>query len=144
MNNSLLEFEELISLYQDATEALKNSMSAVDSSNVGALAEAILKQRDRLTRIDQMDIRVSRLCASWKAIEFQLDQNSRKQVRAAMAAAKSEAAKLNETCGNCAKMLETARNKRGEQLENIGKRKQYLKAMKPVKGNYPKFIDSLY
>jgi hypothetical protein len=144
MSNFLSEFQDLISLYHDATEALKNNMSAVDSSDVGALAEAILKQRNRLAGIDQMGIRVSRLYDSWKEIEFQSDQNSRKQVQAAMAAVKAEAANLNELCGNCVKMLETARNKRGEQLENIGKRKQYLKAMKPIKGNYPKFIDSLY
>jgi hypothetical protein len=144
MNNSLSEFQELISLYHDATEALKNVMSAVDVSDVNTLAKAILKQRNRLAGIDQIGIRVSRLCDSWKTIESQLDQNSRKQVQAAMSAAKSEAAKLNELCGNYAKMIETARNKRGAQLDNIGKRKQYLKAMKPVKGNYPKFIDSLY
>jgi hypothetical protein len=144
MNNSLSEFQELLRLYHDATEALEDSISTVDLSDIDALANAILKQRTTLTGIDQMGIRVSHLCDSWKAIEFQLDQNSRKQVHAAMAAAKSEATKLNELCGNYTKMLETAQNKRGEQFGNLGKRKQYLKAMKPVKGNYPKFIDSLY
>jgi hypothetical protein len=62
----------------------------------------------------------------------------------AIATAKSEAVRLNNQCSDCVKKLEAAQERLGEGLEKIGKHHQYLNIMKPVKGNYPKFIDSLY
>jgi hypothetical protein len=144
MNNLLSEFQELIAQYHDASDALAKAMSNVDSSDVDAISKVILRQSDCLGKVDQMNDRVSRLCNSWKTLESQCDQETRKKTLAAKASAKVEAAKLNELCAKCIKLLETARNKQGEELENIGKRKQYLQAMKPVKGNYPKFIDTTY
>ncbi len=143
MNDTLAEFQKLIRQYHDASEALAKASLVHDVSDIGAFAKAILQQRDRLAGIDQLSGRIIRFCDSIRSNEIQLDSQSRKQALAAMAAAKEEAAKLNELCENCAKMLETSKNKRGKQLGDIGKRRQYLKAMKPVKGNYPKFIDSL-
>jgi hypothetical protein len=142
MNNSLSEFQDLISFYREAAATLTNKLSVIDASDAGALAEFVLKNRDCLARIDEMSDRVSRLCDSWKDIELQLDQESRNQTQAAMAAAKAEAIKLNDVCRMHSQILEAVRNRLGEQLECIGKRNLHLKSIKPVQHNFPKFIDS--
>jgi hypothetical protein len=142
MNNYLSEFQELISFYHEAAATLMNELSVINASDAGALAEFVLKNRDCLARIDEISDRVSRLCDSWKDVELQLDQESRNQTQAAIAAAKAEAIKLNAVCQKHSQILEAVRNRLGEELGCIGKRNLHLKSIKPIQHNFPKFIDS--
>lgn len=144
MNNPLLELQHLIDFYRDATETLVNATCRVDTKDLGALATSIVQQRNCLAKIDQMGAQVSKLIDSWKAVEFSFDDKVRNDIYMAIATAKTEAVKLNNQCSDCVMKLEAAQESLGEGLQRIGKHHKYLNNMKPVKGNYPKFIDSLY
>ncbi len=144
MNNPLSEFQDLIALYRNAAEKLTGIFKTVDAADNRALSQSILKHRDVLTQISRMEVRASQLWDSWKAIESQLDPKSRKEVTSAIEKAKAEATRLKDLCSEHANILEAVREKLGEGLDKVGKHNQYLKCMKPVKGNFPKFIDSLY
>jgi hypothetical protein len=144
MNSPLSELQHLIDFYRDATETLANASCNVDAGDLGAFAKSILQQRNCLVRIDQMGAQVSKLIDSWKAVESSFDDKVRNDMQLAIATAKTEAVKLNNQCGDCVKKLEAAQERLGEDLEKIGKHHKYLNNMKPVKSNYPKFIDSLY
>jgi hypothetical protein len=144
MNNPLSELQHLIDFYRDATETIANATCHVDTKDLGALANSIVQQRNCLAKIDQMGAQVSKLIDSWKAVEFNFDEKVRNDMQMAIATAKSEAVKLNNQCSDCVKKLEAAKESAGDGLEKVGKHHRYLNSMKPVKGNYPKFIDSLY
>jgi hypothetical protein len=144
MNDPQSELQNLIDFYRDATETIANAACPVDAEDLGALAKSILQQRNCLARIDQMDAQVSQLINAWKAVEFSSDDKVRNDMTRAIATAKAEAVRLNNQCGDCVKKLEAAQERLREGMEKIGKHHRYLNTMKPVKNNYPKFIDSLY
>jgi hypothetical protein len=143
MSNFTVEFRALARMYHEA-ESLLYSTPICDTSDTGAFAEFILRQRDCMGNIERMNMKVDQLWDSWERIEPQLDSISRNEARSAMAEAKAEALRLKQVCENRAKKLEAARDRLGFELGIIKKRSQHLKSIQPVKNNYPKFIDSLY
>ncbi len=144
MSSLITEFQEVFQLYLRLGEKLAKILNIGDSQNPQALAESILQNRDCLVRIEQMNLQILQLSSDWEKCRETLDSESRGEICKLAEAAKSQAIRLKELCNIHSEKLKIARDKLGKDLSEIGKGVQYLKTIKPVKNNYPKFVDSLY
>jgi len=144
MHYLVQEFQDLVKRYQDLGKELSGVLEGTDSGNPQVLVQSILQNRDCLSRIIQIDVQVQQLSGDWQKTAPQLDSNMRLQVRALADAAKAQAVRLKGLCGAYAEKIENARGQLGKELAEIGRGSQYLQSVKPIKGNYPKFIDSVY
>ena len=144
MSTLTAELKDVFELYLKLGEKFTKIVDAGDSKDPQALAQSILQNREYLSRIEAMNSRVLRLSEDWENCRANLDPESRDRIRTLAEAARAQAIRLQELCSIQAQKLQAARDKLGKNLEEIGKGAQYLKSVKPIKNNYPKFIDSLY
>ncbi len=144
INPLAAEFRELFKLYVKLGEELTKIMNMGDSENPKALAETILKNRDCLIRIEQMNSRVLHLSDEWKRHRGKLAPDSEKEVRALAKAARIQAARLHEMVSIHMQKIQNVRDRLEKELAELSKGAQYLKSVKPPKHNYPKFIDSRF
>jgi hypothetical protein len=144
MKDLITEFQDVFTLYLKLSEELTKVLNADDTQDPRVLVKSVLQNRHCLDRIAQMNSHVVHLSDSWKKCRAHLDPDSRKKIRDLTEAARAQAARLQELCCVQAQKLQTARDELGEKLGEMGKGARYLNSMKPVKHNYPKFIDSLY
>ena len=144
MNNLATEFREVCGLYIKLGEELTRIMALADSENPQTYVKSILQNRDCLTRITQMNSRVIQLSATWEKSQNDLDPKSQSETRQLVATARMQANRLQELCGIQILKLQTIRGALERDLAELGKGSQFMKSLKPVKNNYPKFIDSSY
>ena len=144
MTNLADEFRDVFSLYIRLGKELTRIMDVGDSKDPQVLVNSILQNRDCLERITQMNSRVVQLSENWAKCRNHLDPESRSEAHNLAAAAKAQAARLQELCSVNTEKLRRVRDDLGKNLAEIGKGSQFLKSIKPVRNNYPKFVDSLY
>lgn len=138
------EFKAIAATYSEIGEELTRALEADDSHNSKSLIQSILTNRDSLSRIGQMHSRVVLVSDEWKKNRATLDSQSWDEINRLAENALKQAVQLNQLCSLTAKKLESARDKLGTELSEIGKGARYLKSVTPAKSNYPKFIDSMY
>ncbi len=138
------ELRAAFQLYVGLGEDLTKIAETGDSKAPYALAECILQNRDCLARIEQMNSRISQLSMNRERARPNLDPESRAELDRLAAAVREQAVRLKELCSAHARKLQSLRDQAAKDLEEIGKTAQYLRSMKPVKNNYPKFVDSRY
>jgi predicted XRE-type DNA-binding protein len=141
MNNILSELQEIIASYRNLAEKLAR-IAGCSKEDGPALADSILNERQNLKAIHAMDARVTRLIALWKAAESQWDSESRKKVQAAIELVRIEGSRVKVLCNGLTQRMQALKDQIAEGLVKAGKHTQFLDCMKPVKCNYPKFIDS--
>jgi hypothetical protein len=144
MTNLADEFRDVFSLYIKLGIELTRIMDVGDSKDPQVLIKSILQNRDCLERITQMNSRVVQLSDTWVKCRNHLDPKSRSEVHDLVASAKAQAVRLQELCSVQTEQLRRVRDDLGKNLAEIGKGSQFLKSIKPVRNNYPKFVDSLY
>jgi len=145
MTNPLAaEFHDVFKLYIRLGEELTKIMNVGNSEDPQVLSRTILKNRECLERIEQMNSRVLQLSNDWKQHRDELDPDSEKNIHTIAEAARAQVVRLQELCGKHMQKLNTARDNLEKDLAEVGKGAQYLKSTTPPKNNYPKFIDSLY
>lgn len=144
MNNLVSEFQALSQLYLQIEQEISGVMSAQDPKDSQLLARSILRNRECLARIEQMNSRVLCLSNEWKKHRADLDPQTRNETEALAAAVRAQIARITSVFDGRARVLIEARNRLEKELEEIGKGGRYLKSIKPVQNNYPKFIDSVY
>jgi hypothetical protein len=144
MNALAAEFQDIFKLYLRLSQDLAGIMDETNSQNPQQLIESILRNRDSLARIEQMNSRILQLSDTCDKCRADLDLESQEEIRNLAQAAKTQAIRLKELCSLHAQKIQSTRDGLGRKLAEIGKGVQFLKSIKPIKNNYPKFIDSLY
>jgi hypothetical protein len=144
MNALAAEYQEVFQLYLKLGRELAKILEVDYAKHPNAYVESILENREHLTRIEQMNAQVMRLSEDWEKHRMDMDPEGQNGVREIAGAAKEQAVRLKELCSIHAQRLQTVRDKLGKELAEIGKGAEYLKSVKPIRNNYPKFIDSLY
>ncbi len=144
MTDFAAEFQAVAQFYKQLQEELSNALKLKDPEDTAPLAGSILQNRDRLAKIEKMHSRVLELSEEWKRCRAALDSKSRAEIDGYAAAARAHAVQLQQFCGSQTQKLQSAREKLGKRLAELGKGARYLQSVKPVKNNYPKFIDTTY
>jgi hypothetical protein len=144
MNALAAEYQDVFKLYLRLSQDLAGIMDENNSQNPQQLIESILRNCDSLTRIEQMNSRIMQLSDACDKCRADLDLKSQEEIRNLAQAAKAQAIRLKELCGIHAQKIQATRDRLDKRMVEIGKGSQFLKSIKPIKNNYPKFIDSLY
>jgi hypothetical protein len=137
------ELEELRKTYAAITEELGKAFGAVSAEKIEAAARAVLVNRECLSRIEQLSARVFQISAAWQKYA-QMDPGSEDEANHSIAAAKVEALRLKEICDAHIQKLITIRTRILRDMADLSKGTRLLQSLRPVKGNYPKFIDSTF
>jgi hypothetical protein len=144
MNALAAEFQDVFKFYLRLTQDFAGILDENNSQNPQQLIESILRNRDSLTRIEQMNARIMQLSDTCDKCRVNLDLKSRKEIDNLAQAAKAQAIRLKELCGIHAQKIQATRDDLGRRMAEIGKGAQFLESIKPIRNNYPKFIDSRY
>jgi len=136
------ELQYLSELYARLSAELEN-LGRSDKAGVPSIAvDSILRNRDLFSRIEQMNSRLLALAREWEKFGPHLDPETRKQTRQLADKVRNQALSLARAGEQRITEIETIRAKLEWELKEIAKGAQFLESVKPVKTNYPKFIDS--
>jgi hypothetical protein len=136
------DFEELYKTYAALAETLGKAFETGSAEDTKAAAAAVFMNRECLSKIEQMNARVLQISAAWKKNHAHLDPGSRDEAQHFITAAIAEALRLKKICDAHAERLRTARARILRNMVEVGKGMRLLHSLRPVKANYPKFIDS--
>jgi hypothetical protein len=144
MNALAADFQDVFKLYLRLSEDLAKILDENHSKNPHQLIESILRNRENLARIEQMNSRIMQLSDSCDTCRIDLDFKSQEEIRVLAQAAKAQAIRLKELCDIHVQKIQATRDRLVGRLAVIDRGSQFLKSIKPIKYNYPKFIDTQY
>jgi phage shock protein A len=142
MENFEAEFKSISNDYREVGNALA-LLTEMDDSQCSSLAKSILEKRDCFGRIGQMNSKVIQLSSRWKQHREKTDATRWEEIDRLADDALKQAVRLNDLCATTANRLQSARDKLGAELTEVGKGTRFLMSAGPSKSNYPKFIDSM-
>jgi hypothetical protein len=142
MNMLADEFQKVIQIYKKLGQDLSRTLCVPESRNCQTLIQSILSNRQCLSEIEKMNARIAPLSKKWIDCRANLDPKSREEISKLVETAKKEAMQLNQLCSANIEKIAKAKEDMRARLKEIDKGAQFLKSMKPIKNNYPKFIDS--
>jgi hypothetical protein len=143
MRNFASEFQTVSRLYLELGDELAGIQSE-DSNNSRTYLESILRKRDCLAKLEQTNSRALQLSSEWKECRSKLSTKAQNEIEVTAKELRVSAIRLNQLCVTHAQKIQSARTELAKSRAELGKGSRYLKSIKPVKNNYPKFIDSLY
>jgi hypothetical protein len=136
------ELQCLSELYSRLSTEFASLSSCGKPGDASATAGCILRNEDLFARLEQMNSRLLELAAKWEQLSPQLDPASRRQTQQLAGKVREQAVRLASLGEERIVELETLRGRLGWELGNIKMGARYLESVKPLKTNYPKFIDS--
>jgi len=137
------EFRDIFNLYVKLTADLTRIADIGKSEeDPQALIQSILDNRSCLTEIQRLNKRLSQLYGAWKDKENTFSLSVGDEVRGVVDDVREQMRQLEKLCGLGTRKVEERRKQLADELANVGKGSRYLKMLKPVQENHPKFIDS--
>jgi hypothetical protein len=112
------------------------------AAGVTALTETVLRNRELLARVEQMNVRLFQLSNDWQTFRAHLDPQCRTEIQALAHTVKVQASELAQLLEQQLKTLKEGRGRLEKTLEETRQGARYLASVNPVKTNYPKFLDS--
>jgi hypothetical protein len=143
MRPFLAELEYLSELYRRLRCEFTGLLGKAKAGDVTVLINTTLRNRDLLDRIDQMNARVSQLAQEWDSFRNHLDTSTRQEIVELAESVRHQGTQLSLLCTGLLGALGARRENLEKQLAEVQKGSSYLQSVKPVKNNYPKFVDSL-
>jgi hypothetical protein len=137
------ELQYLSELYQRLEQQLARTGTGAPREDGDSLIRVLGENRELFSRIDQMNGRVQQMVGEWEKFRDHLDPQYRTQTQKLAAAVAQQGANLNRLLGERASRVEQIRFRLASELGELGRGSRYLQSVKPLKTNYPKFIDSL-
>ena len=143
MRSFISELHHLSELYQNLKREFTGLAGKAKSGNVTAVIDETLRNRELLGRIEQMNMRVAQLAQEWELVGNQIDASTRRAIVAFAASVRNQGTQLSLLCNGLLGELEARRGNLERQLADVRRGSRYLQSVKPVKNNYPKFVDSV-
>ena len=143
MNNLTEEFRDLRNIYIKLTADLAR-IADVDKSGEDphAFIRSILDNQNCLTEIQQLNNRMTKLYGVWKDKEKNDGNSADDEIRGLIDDVEEQMRQLENLCDSGVRKAEGWRKQLSDELANVGKESRYVKSLKPVQENHPKFIDS--
>ena len=143
MNKLNEEFRDILGSYVKLTADLNRIADSGNSQNdPQALTQSILDNHSCLTEIQQLNKRMTELYGVWKDKEKNFELSAGDEIRGVVDDIREQMRQLEKLCGFETEKIEDRRKQLVDELEKVGKGSRYLKLLKPVRENYPQFIDS--
>jgi len=143
MENLAEEFQEALDLYVKLTDDLARIADAGNSGeDQQAFIQSILDNQSCLTEIQQLNMRLTKLYVVWKSKEKNDGDSADDEIHSIVEDVHKRMRQLEKLCDVGIQKAEEWRKQISDELANVGKESEYLKSLKPVQENHPKFIDS--
>ena len=143
MNKLAEEFRDVLNLYVKLTADFAR---IADVGKFGedpqALIQSILDNQSCLTEIQQLNKRLTKLYGAWKDKKADLNPSAGDEIQSVVDNVGEQMRQLEKLCDLGTQKVEERRKQLTGELANVGKSSRYLKMIKPVQENHPKFIDS--
>ncbi len=137
------ELQYLSELYQRLEDELTRVGPCAATESTDPTIRVILQNRELFARIDQMNGRAQQMVGEWVKFREHLDPQCRVQTQRLAATVAKQGAGLARMLAERASRVDAVRAKLAVELSELGKGSRFLQSVKPLKTNYPKFIDSL-
>ena len=143
MNELAEEFRDVLNLYVKLTADLSRIADVGKfEEDPQALIQSILDNRSCLTEIQQLNKRLEQLYGAWKDKEANFGLSAGDEIRGVVDDVEEQMRQLEKLCNLGTQKVEERRKQLTDELANVGKGSRYLKMLKPIQENHPKFIDS--
>ena len=144
MNNLAEEFRDLRDLYikltADFTRIADGGKSGDDQQ---IFIQSIIENQNCLTEIQQLNNRFAQLYGTWKDREKNNGSFAYEdEIRGVVDDIENQMRQIENLCESGITKAEVWRKQLSDELANVGKESRYVKSLKPVQENHPKFIDS--
>ena len=138
------EFRDILDLYVKLFADLTRitDVGKSEEEDPQALIQSILGNQSCLTEIEQLNKRLVQLYGVWKDEEAYSDSTGDNEIRSVVADIQEQMRQLEKLCGINVREIEARRKQLSGNLTDVGKGFDYLKLLKPIRENHPKFIDS--
>ncbi len=136
------ELQNLSALYSHLSQELSGQAKDNKPASPSAIAHRILRNKDLFDRLERMNSRLAELAAEWEKLNPHLDDAARRKTRHLAAKVREQAVNLRALSESRSKEIESLRSRLESELAAISRGTKYLESVKPLKNNFPKFIDS--
>jgi hypothetical protein len=143
MQALLAELRSLDELYGRLKNALTALGNSLQSQNLAALTDATLRYRDLFMQLGQMNARADRIAQHWNNSAGSMEPAIKEQILSLAAKVKEEGTQVSILCTKLHQQLQHNRGAYEKRLDEVRKGRSYLHSARPLKTNYPKFLDSL-
>ena len=131
---------ELQSL-SDAYEALRCRL--FDGGDcTSSPSDPVLASEELIARVGQLDRRLAQIAAEWLDSRNRIDPARRAQIERLVSEASAHLRQLQRVCGSHVQKLEHAVEQISQELGELDRGMRYLASVRPIKNNFPKFVDS--
>jgi len=144
MNNLAEEFRDLRDLYIKLTADFSR-IAAVGKSgeeDQQPFIQSIIDNRNCMTEILQFNNRLMQLYGTWKEKGENSGNSADEEIHGIIDDIEKQLRQIENLCDNGITKAEEWRKQLSDELANVGKESSYVKSLKPVQENHPKFIDS--
>ncbi len=136
----LSELQYLSELYERLGRELANGVP--DNAGSPATAGAVLQNQELVSRVGQLNGRVSHMAEEWAALRSRLDPALREKITSLAQKVQRQADRLSSLCEGYRCQLQTDIERITRDLNQLSRGQRYLECVKPAKANFPKFVDS--
>jgi len=136
------ELQNLSDLYSRLSAELAGAGADNKPAGATAAVQRILRNQDLFARLGQMNSRLDELAAEWEKLSSRLDPAARKKTVQLACKVLEQAENLRALTETRSQEVEALRAKLGWELAKLNNGAKYLQSVKPLKANFPKFIDS--
>jgi hypothetical protein len=137
------ELHHLSELYERLEHEMARAGTVESNDSTDALIGIILENRELFCRIDQMNTRVYQLIGEWQDFRERLAPDDRERTQQLAATLARRANNLGTLLAQRCALVEKKRARLASELSVLSRGSKYLQSVKPIKVNYPKFIDSV-
>ncbi len=136
------ELAYLNELYSRLESEISAAAHTDTAERVGLLAEVVLRNRDLLERIEQMNSRIQQMTEEWHKFDHCIDDPVREEIRALAHGVADQGRKLAAASGLAVMALADRVNSIRREITALENGTRYLDSVRPPRTNYPKFLDS--
>ncbi len=136
------ELQTLSELYSSLSAELSGLARDNRPESPSATTRCILRNQALFARLERMNSRLDELAAEWEKLSPKLDVAARKKTRQLAARVREQAVNLWALSEARSQEIEALRSRLESALAGIKDGTKYLESVKPLRNNFPKFIDS--
>jgi len=137
------ELEYLSELYGRLETEIAAGGRCASEQDAAQLAETVLRNRDLLHRIEEMNSRVAQLVEEWLAFKLSIGEEQRSEIQHLAHAVARKGWALHARCTEALDALSVRAKRLQEELAEVGRGSRFLDSVRPIRTNYPKFVDSV-
>ena len=138
-DSELQYLSELYSLLSAEFEGLKRTSG---QSKPAATVDFVLRNHELFARLEQMNGRLHQLVKDWESFSPHLEPSAKEHAQRLIEKVQRQAHELALLNQERLTEVDAFRARLSGELEKLERGGRYLQSVKPLKANYPKFIDS--